>query len=68
MCSSRRHRWRQPHPWLLRRWLQWNQVKMRKMRTVTKMVGEDEGPVYPTDWSGLCNTLCKEFLRSAALM
>jgi hypothetical protein len=22
---------------------------------------EDEGPVYPTDWSGLCNALCKEF-------
>ena len=22
---------------------------------------EDEGPSYPTDWSGLCNALCAEF-------
>jgi hypothetical protein len=21
----------------------------------------DDGPSYPTDWSGLCNALCKEF-------
>lgn len=25
------------------------------------VVEEDDGPVYPTDWGGLCNALCSEF-------